>query len=207
MNDETERARLADAIRVHELLCDHLHRAGAAMARLLDGDPDAMLATLARVKHREARRQRVNDARQLSGRAPLPTTAFADRDGGQTRAEAAAEWHADALDRTARRALELHRIGDGPGPAAFASACSRYAQALRLAAAGRWPDDLDAIHATMRESLATMATDTRTTARGALRVHELTVGHLREIGESIAASRVEFECRHEVAELRRIAEA
>jgi hypothetical protein len=128
---------------------------------------------------------------------------------GPTDNEQAAAMAADTLARSARRLLDLHRIGDGPGPAAFASACLRYAEALRVAAAGRWPADLDAIHAAMRKSLRDVDADARLTARGALRTHALEAERLRAIGPAGAtlAGRVDHECRHALAELQRIAAA
>jgi hypothetical protein len=78
---------------------------------------------------------------------------------------------------------------------------------LRVAAAGHWPDDLEAIEDDLRTALAATVRDTRLTARGVLRLHEVTVANLRESGQATIAGRISHEGRHLLAELRRLAEA
>lgn len=127
--------------------------------------------------------------------------------GAPSAPEEAAEFAAVALETTARRALELHRLGDGAHLEVFPSACLRYAAALRVAAAGRWPDDVEAIERDLRAALAATVRDARLTARGVLRLHEVTVADLREAGSATTAGRIEHEARHVLAELNRIAGA
>jgi hypothetical protein len=121
--------------------------------------------------------------------------------------EEAAEWTALALDRAANRLLELHRVGDGPGQARYARACIAYASALRDAAAGRWPQGVEAIEVEVAVAIAEADRDARTTARGALRVLELDMADLRTVDHAGVRleARVEFECRHPLTELRRLA--
>jgi hypothetical protein len=128
---------------------------------------------------------------------------------GPTDNEQAAAMAADTLARSARRLLDRHRIGDGHGIADFARACLAYAASLHVAAAGRWPADLDAIHAAMRSALRDVENDTRVTAKGALRSYALEAERLRATGPAGAtlAGRIDHECRHALAELQRIAAA
>lgn len=128
---------------------------------------------------------------------------------GHSHAEDVAAVAADTLTRTAHRMLELHRVGDGPGIAEFSRACIKYAAALRQAASGAWPDDLDAINGELQRALSVAEHDARLVARGALRVHELNAVALRDagaIGEHVAG-RIDHEGMHELAELQRIAGA
>lgn len=121
--------------------------------------------------------------------------------------EQLAEHAAVALQTTARRALQLHRLSDGAHVQRFLYACIRYAAALRVAAGGHWPGDLEAIEDDLRTALAATARDTRQTARGVLRLHQVTVANLREAGRTTTAGRIEHEGRHLLAELQRLAEA
>jgi hypothetical protein len=178
MNDTgKELKRLREADRVFAHLGDTLARADLVLDVLLGGDVDAVP--------------------QLNRNDPA----------GPTDAEQAATWWADVLDRTARRALELHRIGDGPGPAAIARACRSFAAALRVAAAGSWPQNLDVIEAEFAEALAAAHRDARQTAKGVLRGHELDQAGRRAAGPAgeRLAGRIEHEARHVLAELRRLA--
>ena len=127
--------------------------------------------------------------------------------GAPSTSEQVAELAAVALETTARRALELHRLSDGAHIQAFLCACIRYSAALRVAAAGHWPGDLEAIEDDLRTALAATVRDTRLTARGVLRLHEVTVANLRKSGQAITAGRIEHEGRHLLAELQRLAEA
>ena len=126
--------------------------------------------------------------------------------GAPSDPEEAATWAALAVENTARRFLELHRTGDGPGPRRFAEACQRYAAALRVAADGRWPQDVDTITAELHDALAETQADARLTARGTIRGHELLVQELRDAGLATLAGRIEHETRHELAVLREIAQ-
>jgi hypothetical protein len=124
-------------------------------------------------------------------------------------AEDAAAMAADTLARAARGLLELHRLEDCPSIADFARACLAYSTALHVAAAGRWPADLDTIHAAMRRALQAVEADARLTAKGALRAHVLDAERLRASGPAgvTLAARIDHECRHALAELQRIATA
>lgn len=177
-NIEIERARLQELATASAHLVATLDRAGHSMSTLLNGT--GAVGWLG------------NDP--VTGDAPSSI-------------EAAAEWTALALDRAANRLLELHRVGDGPGQARYARACIAYAGALRGAAAGQWPQGVEAIEAEMAAAIAEADHDTRITARGALRVHELQQADMRAMGQVGArlAARVDFECRQELAELRRLA--
>ena len=122
-------------------------------------------------------------------------------------AEEAAAMAADTLARAARRLLEVHRLSDGESTADFARVCLAYSAALHVAAAGRWPADLHAIHAAMHHALQAAEADARLTAKGALRAHTLDSERLRSSGPAgvTLAGRIEHECRHALAELHRIA--
>lgn len=124
--------------------------------------------------------------------------------GAPSDSEEAAIWAALAVENNARQFLELHRTGDGPGPRRFAQACQRYAAALRVAAAGRWPHDIDTITAELHDAIAETQADARLSAKGTIRGHELLVQELRDAGLTTLARRIDFETRHEMAVLREI---
>lgn len=120
--------------------------------------------------------------------------------------EEAASWPATALENTASRPLELHATAAGPGPRRFAKAARAYADALRVAAEGRWPDNLDENTAELHEAIAEAQADARLIAKGVIRGHQLDGQALRDAGVGTLARRIEHETRHELAELREIAQ-
>lgn len=126
--------------------------------------------------------------------------------GAPSESEEAADWAARALDNTAKRLLELHTSDDGPGPYRFAQACRHYAQALRVAASGGRPDNLDTISAELHAAIAATVADARLEAKGVIRGHELDVQALRDAGLATLARRIDFETRHQLAALREIAQ-
>jgi hypothetical protein len=135
--------------------------------------------------------------RLLDG-GPEPFRPNCNDPDGPSDAEQAGGWWADALERSARKLLELHRVGDGPAPADFARGCLRFARALRVAAAGRWPEDLDEIHAELWRAIQEGDQDARLAARTALAAHHLTMDSLRAAGPRAirAAALLEADCRH-----------
>ncbi|MEI7035903.1 hypothetical protein [Fulvimonas yonginensis] len=184
---------------------------------MIDTNADANMAERVRLHAAHDVAEHLMSALATAGRAMAALLDGTGADGWQgpepgaspSTAEDAAGLAGDTLARSARRLLELHRLEDGPGIADFARACLAYSAALHVAAAGRWPEDLDAIHAAMRRALQAVEADTRLTAKGALRAHALDAERLRAIGPAgvTLAARIDHECRHALTELHRIASA
>lgn len=115
--------------------------------------------------------------------------------------------HVATLRAASRDLLAHHRISDGQGPADFARAVLRLARVAELAADGGhgWQGALAEVTRELREAIGASAADARREARAGLRAAEIDARALRGVGADTLAARVEFEARHELAELRRIA--
>lgn len=145
-----------------------------------------------------------------SARARADTEAGAWRSPAIDAAQAAElelRGHAATLREASRDLLAHHRISDGPGPADFARACLRLARVAELAADGAhgWQGALAEVARELREAIGAAAADARREARAGLRAAEIDARALRGVGADTLAARIEFEVRHVVAELRRIA--
>ena len=177
-----ERERLRTCLAATETLVTRVEATGHALDRL--GRNSA-----------QARR----DMKAGAWRSPAIDAAHA--------AELELRGHVATLREASRNLLKHHRVTDGPGPADFARAVLRLARVAELAADGAhgWQGALAEVTRELREAIGAAAADARREARAGLRVAEIDARALRAAGADTLAARLEFETRHVVAELRRIA--
>lgn len=179
---DRERERLRACLAAAETLAERVEAAGLSLDRLARNSV-------------QARR----DMKAGAWRSPAIDAAQA--------AEIELRGHVATLRAVSRDLLARHRITDGPGPADFARAVLRLARVAELAADGAhgWQGALAEICRELREAIGASAADARREARAGLRVAEIDARALRAAGADTLAARVEFETRHALAELRRIA--
>jgi hypothetical protein len=211
-----ERARLKEAAHTAELLGPLVQAAMHSLNHLgIIGpdDPEEEADWWARVEP-TLRKPALKAPATISGAEPtdwdfdpvqahLPPrilSSFHAEESPPSRLELLAMDRADRLERPARALVRLHRVGDGPGPKRYALAVLELVAALRVAASGKWPPDVEGIFERMSEALAETEADTRRLARGVLRGHQLDTEALRAAGVGSLAARLTFESRHERAQ-------